>query len=184
MNDDAPIGDLAGTLEAVWTMLAAGTRDRDAPARHPVLATVGERGAEARILVLRAADRTAGSLALYTDAATAKVAELARAPRATLLVWDPAARFQVRLRVTVTARPGTTAEWMALPDAARRVYGGDPLPGRPLPAPRDHAPDPDAARFTVLDARIDEIETLRLADPHERARFSRRDGFAGTWLAP
>ena len=177
-------GDLAGTLDTVWAMLEAGTTDRAAPARHPTLATIGARGAEARILVLRRADREGGSLALYTDAATGKVADLAQEPRATLLVWDPGTRLQIRLRVHVTARPGTPAEWEALSEPARAVYGGDPPPGNPIQSPDRHATAPDASRFTVLEARVDEIETLRLSDPHERARFSRADGFAGTWLAP
>lgn len=178
------MSDLAATLATVWSMLEAGPADRDAPARHPVLATVGARGAEARILVLRHADRASGTLALYTDAATAKVADLAAEPRATLLVWDPLARLQIRLRVHVTARPGTPEEWAALTETARQVYGGSPAPGAPIAAPGGHTPATDATRFTVLDARIDEIETLRLSDPHERARFRRSDGFAGTWLAP
>jgi hypothetical protein len=36
----------------------------------------------------------------------------------------------------------------------------------------------------VLTATVLEVETLRLADPHERAIFRRPDGFAGAWLAP
>jgi hypothetical protein len=43
---------------------------------------------------------------------------------------------------------------------------------------------PDRTRYTILTATLEEIETLRLATPHERARFTRRDGFAGAWLAP
>lgn len=178
------MSDLAATLDTVWSMLEAGTADRDAPARHPVLATVGARGAEARILVLRHADRARGTLALYTDAATAKVSELAAEPRATLLVWDPLSRLQIRLRVHVTARPAARAEWAALSEPARQVYGGAPAPGEPIAAPNRHTPATDATRFTVLEARIDEIETLRLSAPHERARFRCSDGFAGTWLAP
>ena len=38
--------------------------------------------------------------------------------------------------------------------------------------------------ITVVVARIDEVETLRLGDPHERAVFRRSDGFAGRWIAP
>ena len=49
---------LAATLDRAWAMLAAGVADRTAPARHPVLATVGRGGgAEARVVVLRGADR-------------------------------------------------------------------------------------------------------------------------------
>ena len=176
--------DLAATLATAWATLDAGVGDRAAPARHVVLATTGTDGPEARLLVLRATDRSAGTLTLWTDAATAKAADLARDPRAALLVWDPDARLQIRLRARIALRPGTPAEWNALPPAARALYGGTPLPGHPLAAPAAHRPEPDPARFAILTATVNEIETLRLADPHERARFTRSDGFAGAWLAP
>ena len=178
------MSDLARTLAAAWDTLERGVADHAAPARHPVLATTGPDGPEARLLVLRGADRGAGTLTLYTDAATAKVRELARDPRAALVVWDAAARLQIRLRAHVASRPGTPAEWAGLSDTARAVYGGDPAPGAAIPAPEAHRPMPDPSRFTVLVARIDGIETLSLGEPHERARFCRRDGFAGAWLAP
>lgn len=178
------MSDLAATLAAVWDTLDAGTRDRDAPARHIVLATTGSHGPEARLLVLRAADRTAGTLTLWTDSATRKTSELTGDPRAALLVWDPGARLQIRLRATIALRAGTAAEWSALPDAARALYGGTPAPGRPIPSPDAHVTAADPARLAVLTARVREIETLRLADPHERALFTREDGFAGSWRAP
>ena len=178
------MSDLAATLATAWSTLEAGTRDRAAAARHIVLATTGPDGPEARLLVLRAADRAAGTLTLWTDAATAKAAQLAEDPRAALLVWDPEARLQIRLRARIALRPGTPAEWAALPAAARALYGGTPAPGDPVTSPGAHRPDPDPARFAILAATLHEIETLRLADPHERARFARADGFAGTWLAP
>jgi hypothetical protein len=178
------MSDLPATLATAWGTLEAGTRDRAAPARHIVLATTGHHGPEARLLVLRATDRAAGTLTLWTDAATAKTTQLAQDPRAALLVWDPEARVQIRLRASITLRPGTSAEWSALPDAARALYGGTPAPGHPIPSPVAHAITPDPTRFTILTATIDEIETLRLVTPHERARFSRTDGFTGCWLAP
>jgi hypothetical protein len=178
------MSDLAATLAGAWATLEAGVGDRAAAARHIVLATTGPHGPEARLLVLRAADRAAGTLTLWTDAATAKAAELAADPRAALLVWDPEARLQIRLRARVALRPGTPEEWEALPASARALYGGTPAPGAPVAAPHAHRPSPDPARFTVLTATVLEVETLRLAEPHERAIFRRTDGFAGTWLAP
>jgi pyridoxamine 5'-phosphate oxidase len=176
------MSDLAATLAAAWDILEAGPSDRAAPARHIVLATIRETGPEARLLVLRAADRGAGTLTLHTDAATAKARDLARDPRAALLVWDPRARLQIRLRARVALRPGTPAEWTALADPA--LYGGTPAPGAPIPAPAARDATPEPARFAILTATVEEVETLRLGTPHERARFTRSDGFAGTWLAP
>ena len=100
------------------------------------------------------------------------------------LVWDPDARLQIRVRARIALGPGTAPDWAALPDASRTLYGGTPPPGAPIPTPAPHRAAPDPARFMILTATIHEMETLRLADPHERARFSRSDGFAGTWIAP
>jgi hypothetical protein len=135
--------------------------------------------------VLRSADRGAASLGLHTDGASGKVAELAADPRATLHVWDPRGRLQLRLRCVVSVRPGTDAEWGRVPDPSRRAYGGTPPPGRPIPAPDAYDPRIERDRFTVLDARIEEIDILHLGEErHLRALFRRHDGWRGGWLAP
>lgn len=178
------MSELSATLDKAWALLTQGITDRGAPARHPVLATASADGAEARILVLRGADRAAATVTLFTDAATSKVAELQADPRATLLVWDPSQRLQIRLRATITMRAGHPEEWAALSDGARAVYGGDPAPGHTIREPEAHRPIPDPTRFIVLTAHLREIETLHLSTPHVRAIFSAGDGFRGRWVAP
>jgi hypothetical protein len=174
---------LAATEDQVWHRLSRGVADRRAPARHPVLATVGQ-GAEARVVVLRGADRATGILRLHTDLASAKVSELRAEPRATLLIWEEAARLQIRLRVRVEVLtgPDVAADWARVPHPARGVYGASPAPGAPLANPHDASPGPDPARFAVLACHVHQIETLHLGkDLHRRARFA--DG-QGVWLAP
>ena len=61
------IPTLDDTLNDVWQRLGRGVADRKAPARHPVLATVGKNGGEARMVVLRGADRATGCLEVHTD---------------------------------------------------------------------------------------------------------------------
>lgn len=180
---DPPLADL---LNDVWLRLDPGVAERNAPARHLVLATVGRGGGgEARTVVLRAADRRQGLLCLHTDSASAKVAELTAQPLATLLLWDPPAQVQARLRCTIAARPGTDEEWQRVPDPSRRAYGGGPPPGRPILSPGDYGADADRARFTVLEAEVAEIDVLHLGGlRHLRARFARSDGWQGQWLAP
>lgn len=169
------------TLNDVWQRLGRGVADRHAPARHPVLATIGADGGEARVVVLRGVDRAAGTLEIHTDAASSKVAELRANPNATLLIWDQKARLQIRLRVAASITEGDPKAWARVPDTARGVYGGTPPPGEPIATPEAHAPNPTPARFAVLTCRIHEIETLTLAEPHRRARF--RDAKA-QWIAP
>ncbi len=178
-------GSLGATLDEVWRRLARGVADRRAPARHPVLATVGLRAfAEARVVVLRGADRGAARLEIHTDGAAGKVAELAGEPGATLLVWEPQARLQIRLRAVI--RPGTAqataAAWARVPEPARAQYRSVPPPGAPVPGPGATAEGPP--RFTLLAAEVQEIETLHLGEPQARALFAAEDGWAGRWLAP
>ncbi len=176
--------ETAATLDRVWSGLTEALSDPASPMRTPVLATTGARGPEARMVVLRGADRVAATLTFHTDAATAKVADLAADPRATVLFWDQGPRLQVRMRARIVARSGTVAEWSALGASAQRAYGGTPPPGTPIDAPADHDPAPDPARFVILTATIDEIETLILGPPHIRTLYARASDFAGQALAP
>lgn len=180
--------NLQRTLDQTWDQVARGTVDRRAPARHPTLATVNRDGhAEARTVVLRAADRSAGTLDVYTDAASSKVSELRQRARATLHVWHPRLRLQMRLRGSATVLTGgdTAPVWARLSESQRQDYGGHPAPGTPIgtlaEAQACEAPD----RFAVLRFALVEIETLHLGQElHYRALFERADDWAGTWLAP
>lgn len=174
---------LDGTLTQVWQSLARGVADRRAPAHHPVLATRSvEGGGAARIVILRSADPETWRLTMYTDSRSGKVAELVREPRATILVWDPKAKFQIRLLSRISMAPGTAADWDRLSPAQKSVYGGAPDPGLPIADPADAPGGGDPGRFTVLSATVETIETLHLAsDRHRRARFMQS---GATWVAP
>lgn len=182
-----PLATLPGTLDEVWRQLELGVADRTAPARHPVLATAGGEGAEARMVVLRAADRARGTLEIHTDVRSGKVAELRAEKRASLHVWIPDAGLQIRLRCHVQILAGGAAApyWDAVPVSARALYGGDPAPGQNIDRPDDHAAGADPACFCVLRGRLVEIETLQIAEPqHRRAVFRAAAGWEGTWRAP
>jgi pyridoxamine 5'-phosphate oxidase len=176
----------AATLDQVWQRLEQGVSDRTAPARHPVLATVGD-GGEARIVVLRAARRDTATVDLHTDLRSAKVAHVRAEPRATLLVWDPASHLQIRLRmrIRILTGDGVAPDWDRVPQGARLVYGADPAPGRPVSSPDAVILSADPAAFAVLRGTITQIETLHLGpDLHRRCMFSATDGWQGQWLAP
>lgn len=175
------------TLAQVWATLGRGVADRRAPARHPTLATVAQGGgAEARTVVLRGASESEGRVELHSDSQAAKVAELRAEPRATLHMWDARQKLQIRLRLTVRilAGPEAAEAWARVPAAGRTSYGGEPPPGAVIGAPAEHRAEPRLERFAVLDGRVEEIETLVLAEPHRRARFRRADGWQGGWRAP
>ncbi len=114
---------LPGLHDQVWQRLACGVADADAPARHPVLATIGLGGGpEARTVVLRAADRGAGTVQVHTDTASTKVAELAANPLVALHVWDAGPHLQIRLRGAARIATGADVAtlWTASPMALAR----------------------------------------------------------------
>lgn len=179
---------LKGFHDQAWKRLARGVADRRAAARHPTLATVGlNGGAEARTVVLRAADRTDGMLELHTDRDSEKVAELHANPAASLHIWDLRVRMQIRLRVLIRCHQGAlaTERWQQVPSVSRWAYGGNPAPGGLIHRPTDYRADTDVDRFMLLLCTVQSMELLHLAeDGHRRALFRRADGFAGNWLAP
>lgn len=175
-------------LDQVWLRLRRGVADRKAPSRYLVLATAGQRGgAEARMVVLRGASREAGTLVAHTDTLSDKVAELRADPRATLLMWDPKAMLQARLKVEVGIDTGAAVggQWRGVPEPARRVYGGMPPPGDVLLEPQELVETSAQDRFAVMTCKVREIDALVLSTPkHHRALYRWQDNWAGRWIAP
>ncbi|MEX5728130.1 pyridoxamine 5'-phosphate oxidase [Rhodovulum iodosum] len=182
-----PFSTLEGTLDQVWLRLARGVAEKRAPARHPVLATMGPEGAEVRTMVLRYARRSIDRVELNSDLRSAKVDELRANPQGTLLIWEPRAKLQIRLRTRFEILEGDKVRgyWRAMPDPARLLYGGKPAPGMPIGHPAEHKPVPDQAAYCVLRGTVVEIDTLQLGMPrHRRALFRAVDGWVGKWSAP
>ncbi len=177
-----PFADLAALETHVWDRLAAGAADAGHPFRFVMLATSGESGPEARIVGLRRADRALSEVEVHSDLRTAKVAALARDPRAALLGWDAGAEVQLRLTLEMRIIASDPVRWARVPDAARPNYGTDPAPGMPIDRPEVLARTPGISRFAALVGRVRRIDMLSLAhDPHRRAVFT---GGSGRWVAP
>jgi pyridoxamine 5'-phosphate oxidase len=179
--------DLSQLHDEVWTRLTRGVHDRHAAARHPTLATVTPEGRpQARTVVLRSADRAAGTLDIHTDLRSAKVGDVRVTPFAALHVWDASAHLQLRLeaQVTLLTGPDVAAIWAGVPAASRLSYGSTPPPGQPIGRALDYTKVPDAGSFIVLRLQISTVDALHLGPNHRRARFDRHDAWAGAWLAP
>jgi hypothetical protein len=174
-------------LDAAWSRLVRGVRDKRAPTRHVTLATLGQDGwPQARTVVLRGADRDMAMLEVHTDLRSAKVAELRAHPKAQLHAWDPRAHLQIRAEVRATVLSGPTVQdrWEKVPDGARLAYGSTPAPGQPVGAALDYVKQPNARDFAVLRLTVQGLDLVHLGTNHRRARFARADGWAGQWLAP
>ena len=97
---------LDGLYTQSWTELCAGaawdTRQR------VVLGTIGLTGGpETRIVVLRAANAAAGTVAVHTDIGSTKVDELRANPSAALHYWSEPLQLQIRLRGQIKISTGS-----------------------------------------------------------------------------
>jgi pyridoxamine 5'-phosphate oxidase len=179
--------DLPQFHSEIWRRLTRGVHDRHAPSRHPTLATATVEGKpKARTVVLRAADKVAGTLDIHTDLRSAKVGELGATPFAALHIWDASAHLQLRIEANVTILLGqdVAAIWNGVPTASRTSYGSSPAPGHPITHALAYAKTSDPASFAVLQLSVSTIDALHLGPNHRRARFDRDNNWAGTWLAP
>lgn len=176
---------LTNMRQMTWTKLQEGVADAASPARYLVLATCAQTGAAARLVVLRDADQSNAALTFFTHAASKKVSELSRDPRAEIVLWDPVDLFQVRFAVTVGMKAVTQEVWNSFGPNTRLNYADAPSPGEQLADPDTYAPIPDRRHCVVLTASIQSVDVLSLAHtPHRRAVFERKDSFTGSWIAP
>lgn len=177
---------LEGLLEAGWTLAMAATGP-DHPARLVSLATVSTAGGpEVRTVVLRSADPRAAQVEVQTDLHSDKITSLRARPEAAIVLWDEAARLQLRLTGGVAIRHGEAlrAVWEQVPDLNRQSYGITPAPGTPIEGPLDYVKRPDLESFAVLDIAVESLDIVHLGERHRRAVYRRADGFAGQWLVP
>ena len=178
---------LPGLWTQAWQLLGRGTADNRHAFHTFGLSTVAPDGTpRARMVVLRGASQSEGSLTVQTDATSAKIAELSDNPAAALLFWDRKSGLQIRARARVTVLTGEAVQqdWDALSDGAALNYGGRPTPGTPIDDPHDYEETAERARLAVLRAEVLQADILHLGQMHRRAVYDRADGFAGTWLAP
>lgn len=175
-------------LDDLWQRLGRGVADRRSPGRVLALSTLDpDLGPSSRMAILRGARRSENALELHTDRRSDKMGHIWADPRVNVLFWDDRAQVQGRIwgRAEVLTGTDVADRWARIPDMGRRVYGGTPPPGTPIPAPEAHDPDPTQADFAVLILRAQVIDILHLAQPrHLRARFRVDQDWAGTWVAP
>jgi hypothetical protein len=192
---DAGLGQVLAESHA---LLKQGVRDAASPWRFMALGTVrADGGATVRTVVLRDFQAEARTVDIYTDARSAKCAELRAQKLAALHGWDSERRVQLRLCGPATVEvdgPAAEAAWARLGGHGRGTYDVLPGPGTRLLSPdyAMHDPDPVAARavFALVRLRFDRLEYLSLpAVPgqgvHRRAVFEwRAGGISQEWVVP
>lgn len=193
------------SLDEAWSLVNSGVTNRHSPAHMPTVGTVDENGApQLRIMVLRDVSRETRTLRFHTDLRSIKAGQIRRNSATSVLVYDPAAKAQIRLsgRAIITEE-GTVADtaWMTSTPFARRCYMAEAAPGTPLTTSSSGLPDwiegkqPDEDQladyrpnFAALLVEIDTVEWLYLANAgHRRARWhwnAAQTSWLGSWLVP
>lgn len=178
-------------LNHIWAELRRGVDDSKHPYHQAVLATLDEHSEPTqRTLVLRAlSDRT---LLLHTDARSAKLEQVRRRAKVSLLFYNPTSRIQLALRGTYNdelSRQLHNRQWESTTLMSRRCYLAPYAPGQQAREMVRNLPDeliarrPDAkesaagkVNFAVMAIVIEEIDSLRLSSKgHTRIRFSWQD---------
>jgi pyridoxamine 5'-phosphate oxidase len=181
----ARIDSLALIETQVWQQLERATQQRDHEWHTLVLATVRDGEAQARTVVLRETDATARELVFYTDARSAKVAQIEAQPVGTLLCWSSRLGWQLRMRVQLQVQASglaVSSRWARLKlTPAAQDYLSPLPPGSPM----SRRAEPERAsrnHFAVVTAMLLSLDWLELhADGHRRAHFG-PDG--AQWLQP
>lgn len=190
-TEDEGEAALASLWDQIRDGLARAVIDNRSPWRTPVLATADAAGRpKARMVVLRAAERTPLRLVVHSDVRAGKVADLAQRPEASLVFWDPNSRLQaiIEARAALMDAAACHEAFEGLSGGAQRVYQCDPAPGTPIETARAYALDRTEHTFQAIAFAASRIDALSLDEVgHRRAQFEvAADGSvaARRWVAP
>ena len=175
--------DLDATREHALALLARGVKDRRSAMHTFTVGTVGLDGTpRQRTVVNRGYDAETRTLRFHTDARSPKLDELRRDPRASVHVYDPRAKLQLRMDVRAAIHVADMlrqAAWDATRDFSRECYRVVPAPGDVAESPSAIAftpgddPEEGVENFVAVTLRIHALEWLYLAHQgHRRARFA------------
>jgi pyridoxamine 5'-phosphate oxidase len=197
--------DLDLSFSKAWDLIEPGARKRTSPAHTPVVATIDARGhPQARIMVLREADRLTRRLRFHTDIRTSKCAEIGTNGTASVMMYDPEEKLQLRLSGLATVQTiGEMVDfaWRNSTPFARRCYMVQSAPGEPAAEPTSGLPEwiegkqpteeqlvEARANFAILWFDVQVIEWLYLANTgHRRAKWmwlEEGTRWSGQWLVP
>ncbi|MGB5077437.1 MAG: pyridoxamine 5'-phosphate oxidase family protein, partial [Sphingorhabdus sp.] len=205
-SEDIPgfYDDLSLSLDEVRRLLGEGTINRRVPAHHPVVASVDTDGNPSqRIMILRDFNWEDRQMRFNTDRRSTKVAQLENLGNTSILIYDEAAKLQIRLAGTarVDSQQEAEAAWRDSTPFARRCYMSEAAPGDITDNPSSGLPGwieskkpseeqlaPARANFAVVIVSIYRIEWLYLANSgHRRAQWQwdeTANTWSGRWLIP
>ena len=196
--------DLNFVLLEIQRVISQGAINRKVSAHHPVVATIDENGwPSQRVMILRECNWPQSALRFHTDLRSDKITHIAEQSNASALIYDAAAKLQIRLsgRLSLGTEKAAEQAWNASTEFARRCYMTQSAPGSTSNAPVSGLPGwiegkqptldmlKDAREnFAILRFEFNRIDWLYLANNgHRRAKFTRNmqsHEWNGNWLIP
>jgi pyridoxamine 5'-phosphate oxidase len=155
------------------------------------------------VMILRECNWVSSALRFHSDLRSDKISQIEANADASVLMYDEAAKLQIRLtgRLSLGTEEAAEQAWNASTEFARRCYMAQSAPGSQANAPMSGLPawiegkQPtldmliDARQnFAILWFEFDRIDWLYLANNgHRRAKFVRdaqSHAWNGNWLIP
>ena len=201
------VATLDAALDAAWTQLSEGVRNRRHGFHTPTLATLAPDGQpQARVMVLRRAEPARRVALFHCDVRSPKASEVRADPRAALLFYDFKNKTQVRATAraeVLTDDPDVEAAWERTRLQSRRCYlaphpptadtgDADEPPPPNLPEhlihrdPTEEESEAGRANFAVIRCHLKTLDWLYLEHTgHRRARFEwNGERWLGRWVEP
>jgi len=196
LMSDSTSESLAQTYDRVWSCLESGVSVQRSPFTMLQAATLGLDGApKVRTIVLRQVNRTGRVLSFHTDVRSAKVAELRRDPRISIVANDLDALVQIRAEGVASIcedEAQRRAIWASSRPHTLLLYRAPLPPGTRIFSPEDAHIDSPAPtgdgyeNFCLIHMTVTRIDWLELASAgHRRAVFDLNEsGCEARWIAP
>lgn len=193
---------LSEVLQSSFHLLDDAAINRKSPLHCPVVASIGDKGPNQRIMVLREFDKDKYMLRFHTDYRSPKVNELANNENISILGYDPEKRIQLKLYGTAKIyNEGdlTTEAWIQTDAMGRRCYLCEPGSGAKSSAPdsglsrdlqnrRPTIEETEAGRknFAIMIVQLNQIDWMFLSSKGNRAAsyHFENDKWLGHWLIP
>jgi pyridoxamine 5'-phosphate oxidase len=186
--------------QLAWKSLQQGVSQGRSPFHQGVLATQGDRGPEARYVVLRHANEENARVCFHTDNRSPKVQQIKDAPTLSWCFYGDG--LQLRLQGAAHLHQNNTTardSWLEASVMSRRAYLATQAPGVVLSQPENEksvtlgniamSKDENEVSFTnfmLVEVQVLNMEVLLLkSSGHLRALFSISDNsHKAQWLAP
>jgi len=188
--------------EFIWNQLEIAVSAGSHPWHVGVLASTSNEGPDARVVVLRGAERTTGTVTFHTDTRSLKWPQILTDNRVTWVFYDAPQAVQLRISGVASPAPAEDAIkiWNAMPDRSMRSYATIQPPGAAQPNGGSGLGDEwrigepskaDSAwmapHFGVVRVIVQKFDFLHLrAAGHQRARWklSPDSQWESTWVTP